>query len=87
MRLEGRRFTIDCAPAGSIIGRALGLVKAFGEFRFSCSVYGAIREFVEEYCEPTAKQEAWGVGFRNKREVVRKCLPKLNLSLICFTTE
>lgn len=60
--------------------QSVGFTKGFGEFHFSNGVYGAIREFVEEHCEPTAKQENWGVGFRNKREVVRKCLPKLNLS-------
>lgn len=59
---------------------SVGFTKGFGEFHFSNGVYGAIREFVEDHCEPTAKQAAWGVGFRNKREVVRKCLPKLNLS-------
>jgi hypothetical protein len=59
---------------------SVGFTKGFGEFHFSNGMYGAIREFVEDRCEPTAKQSAWGIGFRNKREVVRKCLPKLNLS-------
>ena len=59
---------------------SVGFTKGFGEFHFSNGMYGAIREFVEDRCEPTAKQTAWGIGFRNKREVVRKCLPKLNLS-------
>jgi hypothetical protein len=59
---------------------SVGFTKGFGEFHFSNGMYGAIREFVEERCEPTAKQAAWGIGFRNKREVVRKCLPKLDLS-------
>ena len=40
----------------------------------------AIAEFAEEHCEPTAKQERWGTGFRNRREVIRKCLPALGLS-------
>jgi hypothetical protein len=59
---------------------SVGFTKGFGEFHFSNGVYGAIREFVQAHCEPTAKQAAWGSGFRNKREVVRKCLPKLDLS-------
>jgi len=59
---------------------SVGFTKGFGEFHFSNGVYGAIRKFVEDHCEPTAKQAAWGSGFRNKREVVRKCLPKLGLS-------
>jgi hypothetical protein len=58
----------------------VGFTKGFGEFHFSNGVYGAIRGFVQDHCEPTAKQASWGSGFRNKREVVRKCLPKLNLS-------
>ena len=30
--------------------------------------------------EPTAKHERWGTGFRNRREVIKKCLPALGLS-------
>jgi hypothetical protein len=59
---------------------SIGFTKGYGEFHFSNGVYGRIRDLVEKKCEPTAKQEAWGSGFRNKREVVRKCLPLLGLS-------
>ena len=60
--------------------RSIGFTRGFGEFHFSNGIYGAIREFAEDRCDPTAKQEAWGSGFRNKREVIRKCLIKLDLS-------
>ncbi|WP_223200817.1 Druantia anti-phage system protein DruA, partial [Streptococcus pneumoniae] len=43
-------------------------------------LYGAITEFAEKHCEPTAKQERWGTGFRNRREVIKKCLLALGLS-------
>jgi len=42
---------------------SVGFTKGFGEFHFSNGVYGAIREFAENHCEPTAKQAAWGSGF------------------------
>ncbi len=58
----------------------VGVTKGSGEFHFSNGVYGAITEFVEEHCEPTAKQERWGHGFRNRREVIQKCLPAVGLS-------
>ena len=59
---------------------SLGYTKGSGEFHFSNGVYEDIRTFAEKYCIPTAKQDIWGSGFRNKREVVRKCLLKIGLS-------
>ena len=35
--------------------------------------------FATEHCEPTAKKEEWGSGFRNRREVIKKCLRELEL--------
>lgn len=60
--------------------QSVGFTKGSGEFHFSNGLYGAITEFAEEHCEPTAKQERWGTGFRNRREVIKKCLPALGLS-------
>lgn len=60
--------------------QGVGFTKGSGEFHFSNGLYGAITEFAEEHCEPTAKQERWGTGFRNRREVIRKCLPAVGLS-------
>jgi hypothetical protein len=59
---------------------SVGFTKGSGEFHFSNGLYGAITEFAEKHCEPTAKQERWGTGFRNRREVIKKCLPALGLS-------
>jgi len=59
---------------------SLGFTQGSGEFHFSNGVYDDIRAYVEKHCEPTAKHEAWGNGFRNKREVIRKCLSKIGLS-------
>lgn len=68
----------------SIDGRrywtSLGFTQGSGEFHFSNGVYGDIRAYVEKHCEPTAKNVAWGTGFRNKREVILKCLSKIRLS-------
>ncbi len=63
-----------------LLYRSVGFTKGSGEFHFSNGLYGAITEFAEEHCEPTAKQERWGTGFRNRREVIKKCLPALGLS-------
>lgn len=59
---------------------SVGYSQGSGEFHFSNGVYDDLRTYVERYCEPTAKQEAWGDGFRNRREVIRKGLAKLGLS-------
>lgn len=63
-----------------LLYQSVGFTKGSGEFHFSNGLYGAITEFAQEHCEPTAKQEHWGTGFRNRREVIKKCLPALGLS-------
>lgn len=63
-----------------LLYQSVGFTKGSGEFHFSNGLYGAIMEFAEEYCDPTAKQKRWGTGFRNRREVIKKCLPLLGLS-------
>jgi hypothetical protein len=63
-----------------LLYQSVGFTRGSGEFHFSNGLYGAITEFAEKNCEPTAKQERWGTGFRNRREVIKKCLPVLGLS-------
>jgi hypothetical protein len=63
-----------------LLYQSVGFTKGSGEFHFSNGLYGAITAFAEKHCEPTAKQERWGTGFRNRREVIKKCLPALGLS-------
>jgi hypothetical protein len=59
---------------------SVGFTKGSGEFHFANGLYGAMTRFAEENCEPTAKRKLWGTGFRNRREIVKKCLPALGLS-------
>lgn len=58
----------------------IGTTEGWGEFHFSNGVYADIRAYAERWCEATAKKESWGTGFRNKREVIRKVLSRLDLS-------
>ena len=58
----------------------IGTTEGWGEFHFSNGVYADIRTYAERWCEPTAKKEPWGNGFRNKREVIRKVLSRIGLS-------
>jgi hypothetical protein len=58
----------------------LGFTQGTGDFHFSNGIYTDIRAFVEKNCVPTGKHIAWGNGFRNKREIIRKCLSQLGLS-------
>lgn len=66
--------------AEGLLYERVGFTQGSGEFHFSNGIYDAMAQFVQEHCEPTAKQERWGTGFRNRREVIRKCLPALGLS-------
>jgi len=63
-----------------LVYRPAGFTQGSGEFHFSNGVYRHIRKYAEEHCEPTAKQDKWGDGFRNRREVIRKCLSELGFS-------
>jgi len=69
IRINGRQYWTS-----------LGFTQGSGEFHFSNGVYSDMRAYVQKHCTPTAKQTAWGTGFRNKREVIRKCLSRLGLS-------
>jgi hypothetical protein len=70
------RLRID----STIYWSSVGFTRGSGDFHFSNGLYGDIRTLVEKTCEPTAKQESWGSGFRNKREVIRKGLNAIGLS-------
>ena len=63
-----------------LLFQSVGFTQGSGEFHFSNGLYDSISKYVARYCEPTAKQESWGIGFRNRREIVRKCLAKIGLS-------
>jgi hypothetical protein len=60
--------------------QSVGFTGGWGEFHFSDGVYERLTDFANEHCTPTAKQEKWGSGFRNRRELVRKALAKLGFS-------
>jgi len=57
----------------------IGYTSGSGEFHFSNGLYAELSQFAALYCQPTAKQERWGIGFRSRREIVRKVLPLLGL--------
>jgi len=59
---------------------SVGYTSGWGEFHFSNGAYSQLRDYAEKYCDKTAKHEAWGTGFRNRREVVRRVLAHVGLS-------
>jgi hypothetical protein len=59
---------------------SVGYTNGWGEFQFTNGAYCELRDYAETYCEKTAKHEAWGTGFRNRREVVRRVLAHVGLS-------
>lgn len=60
-----------------LVFQSVGFTSGWGEFHFSNGVYEELSAFARRHCVPTAKQEKWGTGFRNRRELVRKALMKL----------
>lgn len=60
-----------------LVMRSVGFTNGWGEFHFSNGVYDELSQFAGKHCVPTAKTKIWGIGFRNRRELVRKALSKL----------
>ncbi len=65
---------------GRLLMVSVGYTSGWGEFHFTNGAYTQIRDYAEKHCEKTAKHEAWGTGFRNRREVVRRVLADVGLS-------
>jgi len=63
-----------------LLFESVGFTSGSGEFQFLNGMYSIISQYVTDRCLPTAKQSAWGSGFRNRREVVKKCLQFVGLS-------
>jgi hypothetical protein len=59
---------------------SVGFTRGSGEFHFANGMYSTIAKYASRYCTPTAKKPDWGNGFRSRREVLKKCLPKLGIS-------
>ena len=58
----------------------VGATRGYGEFQFSDGMYDALSQYAMVNLSPSAKHRAWGTGFRNRREVVRKVLSRIKLS-------
>lgn len=63
-----------------LLFHSLGFSLGSGEFHFSNGLYHSLFSYADRYCEFSAKNEKWGTGARNKREVIRKCLLKIKLN-------
>jgi hypothetical protein len=58
--------------------QSVGYTTGWGTFHFANGIYEKMLDFAYAHCKGTAKAEGWGGGeFRNRQEVVRKCLAAL----------
>jgi hypothetical protein len=57
----------------------VGFTRGTGDFHFNNGIYQHLWSYAIQHSQPSAKQEKWGKGFRNRRETVRKCLTNLGL--------
>ena len=57
-----------------------GFTSGSGEFQFLNGLYEGIHAYATNHCTPTAKHEAWGTGWRNRREIIRTVLGHIGLS-------
>jgi hypothetical protein len=66
--------------SGRRLYQRVGTTAGSGEFHFSNGLYAELIAYAQQYCRPTAKHTAWGNGWRNRREVIRRVLAELGLS-------
>ena len=59
---------------------SVGYTEGWGEIYFSNGLYAPLHAYATANLDPTMRNKAWGHGFRNRQEVVRKCLADLGLS-------
>ncbi len=59
---------------------SVGHTKGWGEIYFSNGLYAPLHAYAKANLDPTSRNKAWGQGFRNRQEVVRKCLADLGFS-------
>lgn len=65
---------------GETVFNSVGYTSGWGEIYFSNGLYAPLHAYAEENLQPTARHAGWGRGFRNRQEVIRKCLQDLGLS-------
>src|SRR5436190_12650255 len=65
---------------GPTLFHDIGYTRGTGEFHFSNGLYKTVSQFAVATCEATARNQKWGTGFRNRREVVKKVLVELGIS-------
>lgn len=66
---------------GETVYRPTGYTAGSGDFQFLNGVYDELRDYAAQHLVATAKHDRWGSGFRNRRELVRKVLGDIGLSL------
>jgi len=64
----------------TLLYQRVGFTSGSGDFHFSNGLYSTLSAFAHRNCTPTAKRAQWGSGFRNRREVIKKCLSAVGLS-------
>lgn len=65
---------------GETVFNSVGYTSGWGEIYFSNGLYAPLQAYAGANLQPTARHVAWGKGFRNRQEVIRKCLQDLGLS-------
>lgn len=65
---------------GSPVYVRVGATSGTGEVAFSDGLYPSMLAYARRWCTPTARHPRWGAGFRNRREVIKKCLGDVGLS-------
>lgn len=65
---------------GETVFNSVGYTSGWGEIYFSNGLYAPLQAYAEANLNPTARHADWGKGFRNRQEVIRKCLQDLGLS-------
>jgi hypothetical protein len=64
---------------GRKVFESAGFTQGWGEFQFADGAYDSIVKYASRWCTASDRHPKWGEGFRNRRELVVKCLDKVGI--------
>jgi hypothetical protein len=64
---------------GRLLYQPVGWTQGSGDFQFANGLYKQMSEYAKDHFDATAKHSDWGTGFRNRREIVKRCLSAFQL--------
>lgn len=73
------RYQPATGDSSRLVFTRAGLTSGSAQAHFPADLVAMLETYAAEHCRPTRKDDAWGQGFRSRREVVDRALVSLGL--------